>query len=362
MIQVEQLNKSVTHANGGQQQVLYDINFRIERGEVVSLIGPSGAGKSMLLRCLNLLEHPTSGRILIEDEEVTVPGYPLSKLRQRMGMVFQSFNLFPHLTVLENTVLAPMKLKRMGREEAEALAIQNLRRVGMAEKVKSYPNELSGGQQQRAAIARCLAMQPSIILFDEPTSSLDPTMVSEVQGVIHTLAQEGLTMLITTHEMRFARDISKRVFFLHNGHLLESGTPKEIFDNPQHEETITFVHRIRSLVFEITSRDFDFYDMTSQIRQFCIRCNIPEKMNPIVHIIEEMLLLSPDIEHPVHIEVNQNDLKQHTSIVYLVHDDNISPLERPEVDELSVMIIRGMSQDIKTEHINGNTKLTITIA
>ena len=221
MIRVEHLSKSF-----GQVDVLRGINAEIRKGEVVSIIGPSGAGKSTFLRCLNLLDHPTSGSIWIDGVDVLARKANVPKVRQKMNMVFQSFNLFAHLSVLENLTLAPIRLRGMDRRVAGEKARDLLRLVGLAEKAERFPDELSGGQKQRVAIARCLAMEPEIVLFDEPTSALDPTMVSEVLAVIRRLAKDGMTMAIVTHEMDFARDVSNRVFYMDEGVIYEEGTPR----------------------------------------------------------------------------------------------------------------------------------------
>jgi polar amino acid transport system ATP-binding protein len=215
MIRVEHLSK-----NYGQLCVLKDINTEIQKGEVISIIGPSGTGKSTFLRCLNLLETPSGGRIEIDDLDILKKGADVPKLRRKMGMVFQSFNLYAHLTVLDNLTIGPVKLLHKTKDEAERKAVEILKTVGLAEKTAAFPDVLSGGQKQRVAIARCLVMEPEIILFDEPTSALDPTMVSEVLGVIRRLAKEGMTMAIVTHEMDFARDVSPRVFYMDEGLIL----------------------------------------------------------------------------------------------------------------------------------------------
>jgi polar amino acid transport system ATP-binding protein len=215
MIKVEHLSK-----NYGQLCVLKDITTEIQKGEVISIIGPSGTGKSTFLRCLNLLETPSEGRIEIDDLDILKKGADVPKLRRKMGMVFQSFNLYAHLTVLDNLTIGPVKLLHKTKDEAERKAVEILKTVGLAEKTAAFPDVLSGGQKQRVAIARCLVMEPEIILFDEPTSALDPTMVSEVLGVIRRLAKEGMTMAIVTHEMDFARDVSTRVFYMDEGLIL----------------------------------------------------------------------------------------------------------------------------------------------
>ncbi|MFG0213782.1 amino acid ABC transporter ATP-binding protein [Brevibacillus porteri] len=239
MIHVENLKKSF-----GSLEVLKDISTTIEEREVVCVIGPSGSGKSTFLRCLNQLEEVTSGKITIEGMEVTSPKVDINKLRERVGMVFQRFNLFPHLTVLENIMLAPKHVKNSERQQNEQKALQLLKKVDLADKRDAYPDRLSGGQQQRVAITRALAMDPHIMLFDEPTSALDPEMVGEVLQVMKDLAKEGMTMVVVTHEMGFAREVADRVIFMDGGYIVEEGTPAEIFDNTQHERTKAFLSKV----------------------------------------------------------------------------------------------------------------------
>lgn len=287
MIKVENLSKKY-----GDLIVLKDISTEIKKGEVVSIIGPSGTGKSTFLRCLNLLDQPTSGSISIDGEDILDKKTNAAKIRQKMNMVFQSFNLFTHLSVLENLTLAPIKLKGISKKEAEKKSIELLRLVGLAEKADNYPDELSGGQKQRVAIARCLAMEPEIILFDEPTSALDPTMVSEVLSVIRRLAREGMTMAIVTHEMAFARDVSNRVFYMDQGLIYEEGSPEQIFDAPQKERTKAFINRIRNLVFTIQSQDFDLYALNAEVEVFCEKQFLAKKLRDnLLLIIEEVLLI-----------------------------------------------------------------------
>ena len=248
---------------------LRDVNAEIHRGEVISIIGPSGTGKSTLLRCLNRLEMPTGGQIYAFGKELTQAREgELSAVRRRMGMVFQGFNLFPHMTVIENIMLGPEELLKCPRPEAYARGMELLRSVGLAEKALSYPDELSGGQKQRAAIARTLAMEPEVVLFDEPTSALDPTMVGEVLSVIRNLAGRGLTMLIVTHEMRFARDVSSRIFYLDEGVIYEEGTPEQVFEAPRTAKCRAFVQRLKTLHLEIEAKEFDFIGAASQIDAF----------------------------------------------------------------------------------------------
>ncbi len=272
--------------------VLKDINAEIRKGEVISIIGPSGTGKSTFLRCLNLLETPTSGRIIIDGDDILAKGANVPALRRKMGMVFQSFNLINGKTILENITFAPVKLLGKSRKEAEDRAMELLRLVGLAEKADAYPSQLSGGQKQRVAIARSLAMEPEIILFDEPTSALDPTMVSEVLGVIRMLAKQGMTMMVVTHEMRFAREVSSRVFYMDGGYIYEDGSPEQIFDNPQKENTRRFINRIRECSYDINSAEYDYYEMMARIKTFCDKYNFPFKTTDhIIHLVEECLLV-----------------------------------------------------------------------
>ncbi len=247
---------------------LKDVNVEIKKGDVISVIGPSGTGKSTLIRCLNMLETPTSGEIYVNGELITDKKCDINKIRQKMGMVFQAFNLFNHMNVIENVMAAPMHLLGKSKQDAYDNGMRLLRTVGLADKALNYPDELSGGQKQRVAIARTLAMEPEIILFDEPTSALDPTMVGEVQAVIKDLAKHGLTMIIVTHEMRFAREVANRVFYMDDGGVYEDGTPEEIFDNPKRERTIRFIKHIKVFERIITSRDFDFIGFNTSLEEF----------------------------------------------------------------------------------------------
>lgn len=231
------------HKNFKNLHVLKGISTSINQGEVVVVIGPSGSGKSTFLRCLNFLETPTSGQILFNGQEI-IPGQNLNAIRQDMGMVFQRFNLFPHMKVIDNITLAPIRVLNLSEEDAKQRALILLDKVGLSDKAESYPEQLSGGQQQRVAIARALAMQPKVMLFDEPTSALDPEMIGEVLDVMKDLAKEGMTMVVVTHEMGFAREVGDRVFFLDEGLLVEENTPTEIFSNPQHKRTKEFLGKI----------------------------------------------------------------------------------------------------------------------
>ena len=230
--------------NFGELQVLRGINEKVEKGEVISIIGPSGSGKSTFLRCLNLMEQPTSGQVLFHGVDLTGKGVDVDKHRQRMGMVFQHFNIFPHLTVKDNITLAPTLLKKRGKQEADAYALELLQRVGLYDKRDEYPRRLSGGQKQRLAIVRALAMDPEVMLFDEPTSALDPEMVGEVLAVIKELVKNGMTSIIVTHEMGFAREVSTRVLFMDEGLIEEQGSPEQIFGNPRSQRTQAFLSKV----------------------------------------------------------------------------------------------------------------------
>ena len=239
MITVNNLKKTF-----GDLEVLSGINEHINKGEVVVVIGPSGSGKSTFLRCLNLLETPTDGEIFIDGEKVNDPKVDVNRIRQKMGMVFQHFNLFPHLTIIKNVTLAPVLLKKMTKEQAHDKALELLGKVGLADKADAYPSQLSGGQKQRVAIARALAMEPEIMLFDEPTSALDPEMVGEVLDVMKSLAKSGMTMVVVTHEMGLAKEVGTRVLFMDQGVVMESGKPGEIFDDPKNERTQKFLSSV----------------------------------------------------------------------------------------------------------------------
>lgn len=239
MINVRNLYKSF-----GKNEVLKDINETIKKGEVVVIIGPSGSGKSTFLRCLNLLEEPTSGVINFEGEDITDKNVDINKIREKMGMVFQQFNLFPHKTVMENLTIGPTKIKNISNGDAVKKGSELLEKVGLLDKKNVYPNSLSGGEKQRIAIARALAMEPDVMLFDEPTSALDPEMVGEVLGVMKSLAKDGMTMVVVTHEMGFAKEVGDRILFMDEGRIIEEGTPEEIFQNPKNSRTKDFLSKV----------------------------------------------------------------------------------------------------------------------
>ena len=360
MIRVEKLSKSF-----GQIDVLKGIDAEIRKGEVVSIIGPSGAGKSTFLRCLNLLDRPTSGAIWIDDVDVLARRADVPRVRQKMNMVFQSFNLFAHLSVLENLTLAPIRLRGMNGRAAADKARDLLRLVGLAEKAERFPDELSGGQKQRVAIARCLAMDPEIVLFDEPTSALDPTMVSEVLSVIRRLARDGMTMAIVTHEMEFARDVSNRVFYMDDGIIYEAGTPQQIFENPLKEKTRAFIHRIRSLNRHIASVDFDLYALKSEVEQFCEKHFLSRSAaHDVELLVEELLLLHKPIlrDFVVDLSISYSEKSRRLELVVETEDSGKNPLQVAEGDDdLSIAIVRGTAETIEHRRENGKSRIEVTV-
>ena len=336
MIRIEHLKKEYPDVTP-----LKDVTAEIRDGDVIAVIGPSGTGKSTLLRCINLLEKPTAGKIWVGEDEITDRRCNVNRVRQRMGMVFQSFNLFGHMTVIENIMFSPVSLKGMSRQAAYDKGMALLRSVGLAEKALSYPDELSGGQKQRVAIARTLAMDPEIILLDEPTSALDPTMVDEVQAVIRELTKSGKTMMIVTHSMPFARAISNRVFYMDQGGIYEEGTPEQIFDHPQRELTRRFVKKLKVLELVIDSSDFDFIGAGSDIDRYCLMNEIYDKVrNRIRLVIEEMVqqILLPRMENP-HIRVVIEHAAQENSTMVTISysGDAFDPCSSDNTLSLSVL-------------------------
>jgi polar amino acid transport system ATP-binding protein len=363
MIRVEHLTKQF-----GELQVLRDVNAEIKKGEVISIIGPSGTGKSTFLRCINLLDPPSGGHIYIDNEDILAPKTNVPMLRRKMGMVFQNFNLFEHLTVLENLTIGPVKLLKQNRQEAEERGRELLKMVGLSEKEEAFPSELSGGQKQRVAIARCLSMNPEIILFDEPTSALDPTMVSEVLGVIRRLTKEGMTMAIVTHEMKFAHDVSTRIFYMDEGVIYEEGTPEEIFDHPKREKTRAFINRIRSFRFHIAMAGYDLYALNAQVEAFCEKhLFTPQRTANILHLIEECLQLaffnaSEETElirrrnqaivdaDGIDLELDYSEKSDTVEIVLSSNSTLGSITGGEEADLISLAIIRGLTSEME-EHI-----------
>lgn len=361
MIKVKHLSKKF-----GEHCVLKDINTEIQKGEVISVIGPSGTGKSTFLRCLNLLETPSGGLIEIDGVDILKKDSDVPKIRRKMGMVFQSFNLYAHLTVLENLTIGPVKLLNKTKGDAEKTAVEILKTVGLAEKTEAFPDELSGGQKQRVAIARCLAMEPEIILFDEPTSALDPTMVSEVLAVIRRLVKEGMTMVIVTHEMDFAKDVSNRVFYMDEGLIYEEGSSKEIFENPQLEKTRAFIHRLRIFKEEIVNQDFDLYKLNANIEAFCTKHTIDKGiLHNILLLTEEMVvqLLMPIKEKCSKIELTL-EYAEKKGVFQLIFDyagKPTNPLENTDEENLSLLIVCKIAKNSEYSYTDGVNQIKITI-
>jgi len=348
MLEIRNLSKSFINNDGTRLDVLKNVNCHISKGEVVSIIGPSGTGKSTFLRCINNIDRATGGQIIFQGCDLLDPHTDINKVRRKMGMVFQSFNLFKNMTILENVTFGPVKLLGMPREEAVEQGKRLLRQVGLGDKLNVYPNSLSGGQKQRAAIARCLSMNPDCILFDEPTSALDPTMVGEVLSVMRQLASQGMTMLIVTHEMKFARDVSSRVLFMHGGGILEDGSPEQVFDHPKHPETRAFIQRLRSLHYEINDEEADIYSINSDIDAFCLKYGIERKRMSLQLFYEELLFNILKGRRPVEVDITYSEIDY--SLEFKVLAKGMTSKVLDSADPVSLSIIKGMSRSI-TESI-----------
>ena len=343
MIRIEHLRKEYDGVTP-----LKDVSVQIDDGDVISIIGPSGTGKSTFLRCINQLEKPTSGRVWLDGVELTDPACDIKEARKRMGMVFQSFNLFGHRTVIENVMLPPIELLGKSRQEAYDEGMRLLRTVDLAEKAFNYPEELSGGQKQRIAIARTLAMDPSVILLDEPTSALDPTMVGEVQAVIRDLAKTGKTLMIVTHEMAFARAICNRVFFMDEGGIYEDGTPEQVFDNPLREKTRRFVRRLKVLELTITSRDFDFLGIEGELIRYAAKSHFPVRLAyrtqlAFEELCEQIVHMLEDPHIAVVIEYSEATEKATLSIRYGGPELNVLTYGDP----LAITVVQGVATSIE---------------
>ena len=350
MIEIKNLRKEYDIA-----LPLKDVSVTINDGDVISVIGPSGTGKSTFIRCINLLENPTSGQIFLNGEEITAKGYDIKKARRKMGMVFQSFNLFGHLTVIENLMIAQMDILKKGRQSAYDKGMELLERVGLAEKALSYPDELSGGQKQRVAIARTLCMEPEVILLDEPTSALDPTMVSEVQAVIRELAKSGKTMIIVTHEMNFARAISNRVFYMDDGGIYEEGTPEEIFENPRKELTRRFIYKLKVFEAVVESREYDFVRFGAEIDTYLLQNDASPSVKYRIRLaIEELVrqILLPKFEKPhirILVEYSMQDLSSIVTVTYLGERFDINDTE----NEISLSVLKGAVKELNYRYEDG---------
>ncbi len=325
LIRIEHLSKKYDNAHP-----VKDISVNIEKGDVISIIGPSGTGKSTFIRCINGLEKPTSGKIYVDDIEITDRKCDINQIRRKVGMVFQSFNLFGHKTVLENIMMAPVDLLHISKEEAkeEALCLLNL--VGLSDKANNYPDQLSGGQKQRVAIARALAMKPEIILFDEPTSALDPSMVNEVQYVIKMLAKRGVTMMIVTHEMRFAKEIANRVFYLDRGIIYEDGTPEQIFENPHKELTCKFITQTKSLNKILPLSELNFVELINEIAEFCEKSFLESLTTRKIEMVTEEIIMGIILRSEVDVSeidftINHSQTKEISELIFRYSSAEFNP-------------------------------------
>ncbi|MCR5795809.1 MAG: amino acid ABC transporter ATP-binding protein [Solobacterium sp.] len=349
MIRIEHLRKEFPAS-----VPLKDINAEIRKGDVIAVIGPSGTGKSTFLRCLNRLETSTSGRILLEGTDITDPACDAAKVRQKIGMVFQSFNLFNNLDVLGNVTSAPVHLLKMPKAEAEKKAMELLAKVGMAERADRFPDELSGGQKQRTAIVRAIMMDPDILLFDEPTSALDPAMAAEVLSVIRDLAQEGMTMMIVTHEMRFARNVANRVFYMDEGVIYEEGTPEEIFAHPVREKTRRFILRLQNTRITIHSASYDYPAVLEQLERFGRDAmQGPHDARHLILTFEELVIQTVlkqigGMNYPVHTDIGYSEADSTVTMDICFEGDRMDPLEN--IEDLSAMILRKMTSVMEYEY------------
>ena len=355
MISVKNLCKSYDGL-----QILKDVNIDFPDGSTTVIIGGSGCGKSTLLRCLNLLEKPDCGTIEIDGEDI-VKAKNVDKLRQKLGMVYQSFNLFSHLSVLENIILAPMKVKKISKEEAISKAYELLKMVGMENRATHMPDQLSGGQKQRVAIARALAMEPEVILFDEPTSALDPTMVDEVETVIKRLVDSGMTSIIVTHEMRFARNIASNILFLAEGGVYEEGSPDQIFDNPQKDLTRRFIYRSRMYEEALNKTDIDIYELCSRIRQYAIAYGLTRKQSKGIEYFCEELIYPLIMFNNAVLRIIADENRNEYSITAEFKGLNKDPLSLECIDELGLSIVKAYSSSLNSSCINGIWQINATI-
>lgn len=355
MISVKNLCKSYDGL-----QILKDVNIDFPDGSTTVIIGGSGCGKSTLLRCLNLLEKPDYGTIEIDGEDI-VTAKNVDKLRQKLGMVYQSFNLFSHLSVLENIILAPMKVKKISKEEAISKAYELLKMVGMENRATHMPDQLSGGQKQRVAIARALAMEPEVMLFDEPTSALDPTMVDEVETVIKRLVDSGMTSIIVTHEMRFARNIASNILFLAEGGVYEEGSPDQIFDNPQKDLTRRFIYRSRMYEEALNKTDIDIYELCSRIRQYAIAYGLTRKQSKGIEYFCEELIYPLIMFNNAVLRIIADENRNEYSITAEFNGLNKDPLSLECIDELGLSIVKAYSSSLNSSCINGIWQINATI-
>lgn len=324
---------------------LKDVSVTVNDGDIISVIGPSGTGKSTLIRCINMLDKPTSGEIIVNGECITDKNCNVNEVRKKMGMVFQSFNLFGHLTVIENIMKAPIDILGMSKTDAYKKAMSLLKTVGLEGRAFNYPDMLSGGQKQRVAIARTLSMDPDIILFDEPTSALDPTMVGEVQAVIRDLAKTGKTMMIVTHEMKFAREISNRVFYMDDGGIYEDGSPEQIFDNPEKELTRRFIRKLKVFEAEIDENNFDFIGITSELQKYAYKNLVPsDTLNRICTVFEELCRQIIPEKTKIMFTVEYDDEKGAAQIITLYGGAQFDPHD--SYNFISLKILKSVTENI----------------
>ncbi len=366
LIRVENLSKSF-----GSLEVLKNVNLNVEEGERIVIIGGSGCGKSVLLRCLDLLEKPNKGKIFIGEDEITSKEADVNRIRRRMGMVYQGFHLFEHMDVLSNITLAPIRLGGLSRPEAEKKAIDLLKTVGLESKKYEMPAILSGGQKQRVAIARCLAMEPQIMLFDEPTSALDPTMVGEVLATMRMLAKQGMTMIIVTHEMAFAREVGTRILYLDEKGIYEEGSPEEIFDNPQKEKTKAFIRKLKYFSQHIDRNDFDLMQLQGGIQGFADRYGIGGKTIGRLQLCTEELIYEMlsgavpeggEVDAEIQISFSQADK---SILLYLYCKGNqydpFSSIDDNDESHLGVTILKNMASEISVDFKDGKNQITIKL-
>jgi polar amino acid transport system ATP-binding protein len=346
--------------------VLENLNAEIRTGECVAVIGPSGVGKSVLFRTIARLEEPDAGSIVIDGVDISAKGIDVNKVRQKMGMVYQGFHLFSHLNVMDNITLAPRKVLRMSTEQAEKKALELLALVGLVQKARAFPHQLSGGQQQRIAIARCLAVDPQILMFDEPTSALDPVMTDEVLSVIKRLVNRGLTILINTHEMNFAREVADRVLYMDERGIYEQGTPAEIFDHPQREKTRAFLRKLNLFKYTISSHDFDFIGMSSAVGDFCRKNRMDSTLTYRVQLVLEELIVqilsvsfrdsAPEISYSIEAE-------EGAKIELSFKAPSYDPLAMSSGDEeqLGMVLVRKMAATYEHIFASGINTITLTV-
>ena len=362
LIEVKGLKKSF-----GSLEVLKGIDLTVNQGERIAIIGGSGCGKSVFLRSLCLLEKPDAGQVFIDGKEITAKGADVDLIRRSMGMVFQKFHLFSEMDVMDNLCLAPVRLLKMKREDAEKKAMELLAQVGLANRAHAWPTVLSGGQQQRIAICRCLMMEPKVLLFDEPTSALDPTMVGEVLAVIRMLAKRDMSMLIVTHEMNFAREVASRVLFFADGGIYEQGTPAEIFDAPQREKTVAFIHKIKYFSFDVTGKQFDLMALQGGIQTFGEKYGLDARRTYRLQIcceelIYEMLNHCFPGNDPVNMKLNvaYAEADRTVEIELTCGGEPYNPFEQEE-DGLGITILKNMAKKLDCRRESGQSRISIAL-